>query len=269
MSIGARLHDFGCASAPEMARRVSDAGFECVQLALNKAIEGVKPEYGHMSPGFANGIRRAFDNRGIEVAVLGCYIDPACPDEEKRLKEVERYNEHIAYCRMLGSNIVGTETSNCTDDIREEQYKRLLRSISSMAEQAEHFGVFMGIEPVFVHTLNTPKMAGRMLKDIASRNVQIILDPINLLHTTNIDRQREIIDEAFEVFGDRIVAVHAKDIIYDANGSFTRCVIGEGLFDSAYFYKQLSFCKPGISVLCEETSPEICRRDIAALKSML
>ena len=268
MRIGVRGHDYGCASPKEMAKRISDAGFSCFQLALHKAIEGVKPEYGHLSPGFCDDVRRAFEERNLNVAVLGCYIDPACADEEKRLYEVKRFREQVAYCRQLGSSVVATETSGYSGDEagRKAQFERLTDSVLRMVEQAEKFGVFVGIEPVLSHTLNTPALTETLLKIVASDNMQIVLDPINLLSPQNIDRQREIIDECFDRFGDRIVAVHAKDVVIGADGRFKPCVIGTGLFDHQYFYDRLSKCKPGISVLREEAKPETAHLDLAALR---
>ncbi|MBQ4451261.1 MAG: sugar phosphate isomerase/epimerase [Clostridia bacterium] len=265
MKIGVRGHDYGCASPQEMARRISDAGFSCFQLALHKAIEGFAPEYGHLNPGFCHDVRTAFESRKLEVAVLGCYIEPSDLNEEKRLYDVKRFLEQIAYCRQLGSSIVATETSRCTEDEREKRYELLKDSVQRMARQAEIFGVFAGIEPVLAHTLNTPALAAKLLSDIASPALQIVLDPINLLSPENIERQRYIIDECFDLFSDRIVAVHAKDVVME-NGAFRRCVIGDGIFDHEYFYKKLNRAKPGICVLREEAHPETAKRDIEALK---
>lgn len=268
MRIGVRGHDYGCASPKEMAKRISEAGFCCFQLALHKAIEGVKPEYGHLSPGFCYEVRSAFEERNLEVAVLGCYIDPACEDKEKRMGEVKRFREQVAYCRQLGSSIVATETSGFKGEEadRKAQFERLTDSVLRMTEQAEKFGVFVGIEPVLVHTLNTPELTRKLLDIVASDNLQVVLDPINLLSPQNIDRQREILDECFALFGDRLAAIHAKDVTLDENGKFKPCVIGTGLFDHQYFYDRLMRIKPGISVLREEARPETAHLDIAALK---
>ena len=135
-----------------------------------------------------------------------------------------------------------------------------------MTEQAEKFGVFVGIEPVLNHTLNTPELTRKLLDIVASDNLQVVLDPINLLSPQNIDRQREILDECFALFGDRLAAIHAKDVTLDENGKFKPCVIGTGLFDHQYFYDRLMRIKPGISVLREEARPETAHLDIAALK---
>ena len=247
-----------------MARRISEAGFTCFQLALHKAIEGFRPEYGQLNPGFCYGVRRAFEAKNLDISVLGCYIEPACQDEAKRLYDVKRFEEQVMYCRQLGSMIVATETSRCSEKDRPKQYDLLLDSVRRMVTQAEKFGIFVGIEPVLAHTLNTPQLAAKLLSDIASPNLQIILDPINLLSVENIERQHEIIDSCFDLFSDRIVAVHAKDVVIE-NGNFRRCVIGQGIFDHPYFYRKLNRSRPGISVLREEVHPETAHLDLQQL----
>ena len=81
--------------------------------------------------------------------------------------------------------------------------------------------------------------------------------------------QREIIDECLALFGDRIVAIHAKDVQIGENGRFRPCVIGDGLFDHEYFYGKLAKVKPDISVLREEAHPETAAKDIARLKQFI
>ena len=183
-----------------------------------------------------------------------------------------RFTRRLRACsRQLGSNIVATETSSYQGDEagREAQFARLTDSVLRMVEQAERFGVFVGIEPVHVHTLNTPALTRRLLDIVACDNMQIVLDPINLLSPQTIGRQREIIDECLALFGDRIVAIHAKDVQIGENGRFRPCVIGDGLFDHEYFYEKLAKVKPGISVLREEAHPETAAKDIARLKQFI
>ena len=265
MRIGVRGHDYSKGTPVQIAEKISEAGFCCLQLALHKSLEGFLPEYGHLSPGFAFEVRSAFEQRGLEIAVLGCYVDPGTQDEVLREDSVRRFEEQLSYCRMLGSNIVATETSNCTEKDREKQYELLLDSVKRMVRRAETFGVFVGIEPVWCHTLNTPELAGKLLSDVSSPNLQIVFDPFNLIAPDKTDDQHRLIDAAFDIFGDRIVAIHAKDAIVEG-GEFKSCLIGDGFFDHEYFYRKLNRVKPGISVLREGADPLTARHDIEALK---
>ena len=83
MRIGVRAHDFGKLPAEELAARISARGLSCVQLALSKAIAGIDLKPGELNPGMAFHIGQAFHRHGLQIAVLGCYINPIHPDPEK------------------------------------------------------------------------------------------------------------------------------------------------------------------------------------------
>lgn len=74
-------------------------------------------------------------------------------------------------------------------------------------------------------------MEGKNLKSILdnvkSNNLQVIFDPINFIDESNYDKQDEIIKKSFELFGNRIVMIHAKDFIYE-DGKVKQVSIGEG-----------------------------------------
>lgn len=44
------------------------------------------------------------------MAVLGCYINPVNPDEKERQKAVAKFIEHLKYAKVIGADMVGTET---------------------------------------------------------------------------------------------------------------------------------------------------------------
>jgi L-ribulose-5-phosphate 3-epimerase len=51
----------------------------------------------------------------------------------------------------------------------------------------------------------------QLLDRIGSDNLQVIFDPVNLLDITNHQEQDRIIQEAFDLFGDKMLVLHAKD----------------------------------------------------------
>lgn len=56
-----------------------------------------------------------------------------------------------------------------------------------------------------------------MLDAIGSHNLRIILDPVNLLCTENVDRREAVIEDAIEKLGDRVATVHLKDYVRRGN----------------------------------------------------
>ena len=94
----------------------------------------------------------------------------------------------------------------------------------------------------------------RFLDDINSPNVEVILDPVNLLDRNNYKNQEEVIAKAFKYYGDRISVMHIKDFKLDENGDVAFEQVGEGLFNYAPLFKELKESKPHITMLVENSN---------------
>jgi L-ribulose-5-phosphate 3-epimerase len=273
MRIGVRAHDFGTLPAEELAARIAAKGVACVQLAVNKAIAGMNLKAGDLNPGLACGIGEAFRSRGIQIAVLGCYVNPIHPDPETRKSLLSFFKDHLCFARDFGCGLVGLETGSLNadysfnpDNSGSKAFGMFVDSIGSLVEEAEKFGAIVGIEGVTTHVISTPARMREALDAVGSRNLQVIFDPVNLLSLENHRNQDRVIDEAFECFGDRIVVVHAKDFIAGA-GRLDTVPAGRGLFNYPHLFKLLLKRKPGINVLLEnagEDSVDECVRHLNA-----
>ena len=264
MILGIRAHDIDCSNLNinDLSRRISQKGIKSVQLVLHKAINDFDTSVGKLNPGMANYIKNNFNKNDIQIAIMGCYINLIHPDIVERKQSIERFKEHIRYARDFGCSIVGTETgsymADCSYDTRnnsEEAFVQCIKSIKELVEEAEKFGVLVGIEAVTTHVINSPERVKRMIDLIESYNLQIIFDPVNLLDENNYLKQNEIIERSLELFGDRIVLVHAKDFVID-DGKMVRTAPGKGLFNYELLLKKLKYSKPYINVIMEELLEE-------------
>lgn len=252
----------GCYSADHLARKVADVGLECVQLALGKAIHGVDLKQGVIHPGMAAEVKSAFSRHRVGIEVLGCYINPIHPDATTRQALLDLFKEHLRHARDFGCNIVALESgspnadqSYHSDNSTEDVYQDLLDSIEELVAEAERCGVVVGIEAVTSHVLSSPDRMRRLLDDIPSSHLQVIFDPVNLLSLANHHKQREMMRRSFELFGDRIAVVHAKDFQV-MDGKLVTCPAGLGLLDYGQLLSWVTLYKPGIAVLLEEAGPE-------------
>jgi L-ribulose-5-phosphate 3-epimerase len=98
LTLGVRGHDFGKAPVAELAGKIAAKKFTCLQLALAKALTDFDYGLGKLNPGLARRINRAFAAQNIEIAVLGCYINPIHPDLRQREDELARFEEPSAVC---------------------------------------------------------------------------------------------------------------------------------------------------------------------------
>lgn len=260
--IGIRAHDIGKMPVKNLAKAIAEKGCSCVHLALQKALTDFDFSTGTLNPGMAKTIREAFRQEGVHISVLGCYINPVHPDIYVRKEALERFKEYIRYVREFGCSIVATETGSLnadgsyhTDNNSPKAVETLVESLQELVSEAEKFGVFVCLEAATVHTVSTSKIMKSVIDRIPSNNLQVLFDPANMMDASNIHRQQEVIQEAFQLFGDKIIVVHAKDFVLD-NGKKKSVPLGNGLMDYPFLLQLLADRKPGIEILMEDTRPE-------------
>ena len=268
MNYGMRCHDL-CPKTDidTLVNTIAANHVDQIQLAMGKSIAGYNFDHGHYSPGFARMIRKKLDENDIHVAVLGCYINPVNPDEKERQKAVAKFIEHLKYAKVIGADMVGTETGRYDAGFKvvpytytEGCYQLLLKSMREIVSAAEKLGVIVGVEAVHDHTLYCPEIMRRFLEDIDSPNVEAILDPVNLISAEHVADQDEEINKAFRLYGDRISVVHVKDFVMK-EGKPEFAHVGEGLFHYEPLMKNLKKDKPYITMLLENSTKERCHQD--------
>lgn len=262
MRLGIRAHDLGSYSLDELGKKVQQNGIKSIQLVLKKAITEFNVGRGCLTPGMARYIKETLAKHNVEVSILGSYINMAHPDEDELNELLDSFKEHIRFARDLGCSIVGTETGApnreyvyTPENNTEEAFQIFIKSLRVVVEEAEKFGVMVGIEGVTNHIINTPEKMKRALDIIDSNNVQVIFDPVNLIDESNYEKQDEIITKSFELFGDRIVIIHVKDYIIK-DGKLIRVPIGKGQFNYPLFLSLLKERKRYIDVILEGTTSD-------------
>jgi sugar phosphate isomerase/epimerase len=272
MRLGVRAHDFGKLPVEELAGRIAGKGFTCVQLAPPKAIAGFDADLGRISPGFAGHVKEAFQRQQLQIAVLGCYINLADPDAGQRQQQLDRFKEYLRLARDFGCSVVGTETGSINPDFSfhpgnrgEEAFQTVLGGVRELVAEAEKFGVFVGIEGVERYVISDPPRIRRLIDGIGSNNLQIIFDPVNLLSVENYRRQEDIIKESFELFGDRIAILHAKDFIVEGR-SLRSVLAGQGRLNYGLLMDLIKDRKPDINILMEDTQPETVETGVRFLR---
>jgi len=262
MKIGVRCHDVIHSNLDELAQKVQEKNLTGVQFALTKVKIGFKPTKGCITPGMAKHIRDTFSKHNVNISILGCYINLAHPEDRELNELLDSFKEYIRFAREFGCSIIGTETGALNKEYvygpennTEEAFQRTLNSIKILVEEAEKFGVIVGIEGVAKHVINTPERMKRVLDNIKSNNLQVIFDPVNLINEENYEKQDEIVKKSFELFGDRIVAIHAKDYVYE-DSEIKLASIGKGQFNYPLLLSLLKERKPYIDVLLENSTKD-------------
>lgn len=266
MQTGIRLHDVNTALGAEektleaRAHKAREEGFSCVHLAFSKVISGVTFDAAALTEGLGAYTRRVFDREGLDVAVLGCYLNLAHPDPEK-LKEIQsRYYGHLRVASILGAGVVGTETGAPNAEYRldanthtDEALEIFIRGLAPVVACAENYGVALAIEPVWNHIVCSADRAVRVLKAIGSRSLRIILDPVNLLYAGNADDKDAVIADAIDKLGEDVAVVHIKDFVREG-GKLKSVAAGTGEMDYGRVLRFMKERKPYIQATFENTT---------------
>lgn len=269
-NIGIRAHDIENLPLDQLVTEITSKGATAVQLALSKSFKEINREIGCLTPGLAHKIGDSFRRGNIQIAVLGCYINMIHPDLEERRKELNLFKEYIRYCRDLGCSLVGTETGNINAEIiyteenfKEEPFLEVVESVRELVKEAEQFGVMVAVEGGINHPIHTPKRMKRLLDEVNSNNLQVIFDPANFLSRDNYQEQDKVFQEAFDLFGDQIVIIHAKDFIIDKE-KLKFVPVGHGILNYEAIFKLIEK-KPSINIILEETKDPYIKESIQYL----
>ena len=262
MKIGIRLHDTIPGTLEERLNFVKNQGFECVHLALSKTLDDFKMDEAPVrlaDPAFAEEIKGTFSRTGMDCAVLGCYLNLTHPKTEERDRIREIYYAHLAFAKKIGAWMVGSETPAHPESAfaknapeSEEAFAFFLDQLRPVVRRAEEEDVIMAIEPVHCHIISTPERAERMLEEIHSDHLQIILDAVNLIGEKDIPRREALLEEAMRRLGDQVALMHMKDYLPEKGMPATAC--GKGEMDYAAL---MTFARQrDLSMTLENTKPE-------------
>ncbi|HHX60923.1 MAG TPA: sugar phosphate isomerase/epimerase [Epulopiscium sp.] len=270
MKIGLRAHDYGRHKPEDLIRKIKEDGFEAIQLAMPKAIEGIN-SHDEVTQELVDAIHNECVKHNIEVTVLGCYVEPSLLDTDERNTHVQRFLRTMDFMKTLDATCIGTETTNFEypESQREEVFNVLVDSVRKMVEKAEEIGVDVAIEPVSRHTLNTPELTARLLIEVPSERLKVIFDPVNLLTAQNITDQNNLWDRSFEAFGDKICAVHIKGAKLNDAGELISTSLKDSQVNYAKIINWLKQNKPNVTLLREEIKEEIAKDDLEFIKSFL
>jgi sugar phosphate isomerase/epimerase len=214
------------------------AGFEGVQY--NMACSGLPPMPDAIDAGSAMAVGAAARARGLRVFAVSGTWNMIHPDRAVRAEGQRRLEVLAARAALLGTDLVtlctGTRDPSDPwrhhpDNARPEAWADLIAEMARAVATATRHDVLLGIEPELGNVVNSAEAARRLLDEIGSDRIGIVLDPANLFEIATRDTQRRLVSQAVDLLADRILMAHAKDRA--ADGSF--CAAGSGVIDFDHF----------------------------------
>ena len=209
-------------------------------------------------------IGKAFLNAGVLVAEGGAYVNLTSEDPVQRKSEIDRLIEMYRIAPAAGARCVATTPGSCDprghnhphpDNWTDVGWRRLVEAIGSVLDAVEPNGAHFCIEPWPITTVAYPADVTRLLSDVGSERLSILFDPANFVTRENYYRTGDVIKESLDLFGDRIVCCHLKDVLWERL-SMHEVVVGTGGFDVAAFLEAIEPIGDGMPVLFEHLKEE-------------
>jgi sugar phosphate isomerase/epimerase len=236
MRIGVMAKTFVRAGLEEALDAVLLHGLDCVQF--NMACVGLPPLPEQIDPSVTARIRRETEARGITLAAVSGTFNMIHPDFSVRRDGLRRLGTLAAACPAMGAPVItlctGTRDpedmwKRHPDNDSPEAWRDMLESLGEALRKTEPFGVTLAVEPEVANVIDSASKARRLLDELASPRLKIVIDPANLFHLGELPRMGEIVDEAFDLLGEDIVLAHAKDLSQDGEAGHEAA--GQGVLD--------------------------------------
>jgi sugar phosphate isomerase/epimerase len=212
-------------------------------VQYNLACAGLPSMPERIESRLARQIADAAASRRITIAAVSGTFNMIDPARERRDAAMRRLGQLAGACHLLEANIVTLCTgTRDPDDMwrghpangRPDAWADLLRAMEQALALAEEHDLWLAVEPETANVVDSPAKARRLLDELRSPRLKIIIDPANLFHAPDLPHQRAILDAAFDLLGPDIVLAHAKDIRV-VNGTVHHVTAGTGVMDYKHY----------------------------------
>ena len=225
----------------ENLEAVAGHGLSVVQY--NLACAGLPSLPERIEPSLARQIAAAAASRGITLAAVSGTFNMIDPVRERRDAGMRRLDQLAGACALLGTGIITLCTgTRDPDDMwrghpangRPDAWADLLRAMERALAIAEEHDLQLAIEPETANVVDSPARAARLLDELRSPRLKVVMDPANLFRVEELPRQRPILEAAFDLLGPDIVLSHAKDV-RAVDGAVRHVAAGTGVLDYQHY----------------------------------
>lgn len=221
-------------------------------------------------------VRDGFAARGLRLAALSGTYNMIDPDAGRRAAGLDGLKRVIAVAARLGCPLVtlctGTRDPDDMwrrhpDNDRPEAFRDLVAAVKPAVAEAEAQGVTLGVEPEVSNTIDSAVKARRLLDEVGSARLKIVMDGANVFHAGDLARMRAVLDEAFDLLGRDIVLAHAKDL--DRDGEAGHLPAGTGVLDYPYYLGLLARSGFEGDLVLHALTPDVAAERVAWVRGMM
>jgi len=253
--IGVLTTEFDGPTFEEVVDQVAAHQIYSVQLQLGSVIRDV-PTVDALMRGLdalgdkitgdvADRSREVLDARGIEVAGVDGTYNMVHPDPDRRARNLDHLVRLINLASRFGTRIV-TLCTGTRDDVMwrphednqsDAAWADLVAQLRVATKAAEAAGVQLAFEPEYNNVVNSAQRARRLIDEVGSPALKVLMDGANLFHHGDLDRMQDHLRDSFSLVGKDIVLAHAKDLDHDGDAGGRAA--GQGRLDYSLYLSEL------------------------------
>jgi sugar phosphate isomerase/epimerase len=250
----------------EAARQIQADGFHGVVTDFNFAdirFDPLEPDWAA-----AGKVVSTLERNGVEIVGLFGYYNVVDPDVRRRKLGEARMNALLASGQRLGCSLVSTETGTFNshsewEDSPENQteaaYRQCRAALARHARTAEKHGAVVAIEPYYRNVIGTIDRAERLIREVNSPALRLVMDPCNYFRKQDLPLMRPMLEAMFRRLGEHVVIAHAKDVKSSAESEDLPAA-GLGALDYPLFLRLLAQLDRPIPLVVEHVRrPDVAR----------
>ena len=263
LNITIRGHDLSQVQTIEdLAEKTKEQGIHTLQLALGLSFPEMSSGANEINSGMGNYVKRVLEKQEVSVGILSCYINMIHPDLTIREELLTKFEQYLRYASSFGASMVASETGCVLPEIQyteenftDEAFAEAVSVIRRLVKAGEKYQMMVGIEPGLNHPVYSLARVEQLIQAVDSDYLGIILDPTNLITSTDYQEQVQLVEEAFERFGEKICAVHLKDFRVEQE-KIVPVNLGDGVIEYTKIKEIIKKNRPYLYVVLEETKDD-------------
>lgn len=263
LNITIRGHDLSQVQTIEdLAEKTKEQGIHTLQLALGLSFPEIPSGTNEINSGMGNYVKRVLEKQEVTVGILSCYINMIHPDLTIREELLTKFEQYLRYASSFGASMVASETGCVLPEIQyteenftDEAFAEAVSVIRRLVKAGEKYQMMVGIEPGLNHPVYSLARVEQLIQAVDSDYLGIILDPTNLITSSDYQEQVQLVEEAFGRFGEKICAVHLKDFRVEQE-KIVPVNLGDGVIEYTKIKEIIMKNRPYLYVVLEETKDD-------------
>jgi sugar phosphate isomerase/epimerase len=199
--------------------RIAQDGFQAIQFNFSSAgLPSLPKDWPEET---IRDVMASATRSGLTICALSGTYNMAHPDVTRRQADRVGFANVVRAARFMrvplvtlctGSRDATNMWSAHADNGSPEAWATLRGELDFALDLAERHGVALGVEPEHGNVVANARVARRLLDEINSPRLGIVLDAANLLPPEGQGRQHEVVAEAVSLLGADLALVHTKDV---------------------------------------------------------